>query len=235
MIQNLPTHISIIFLLTVLATLILFFLSLKKSSDEKVKSKANLIAIGLIAWLILQSIISFTEFYADTNSFPPKFIFAIAPPFLMIGFLFVTKSGRKFIDSLPLENITYTNVVRIPVELVLYALYFCHTIPQLMTFEGRNFDIVAGITAPVIAYFGFTKKLIGRKWILIWNFFSLALLLNIVVNAVLSVPFPFQQLAFEQPNIAVLYFPFSLLPAFIVPVILFGHLVSIRQLIISEK
>ena len=67
--------------------------------------------------------------------------------------------------------------------------------------------------------------------ILLWNFIALVLLINIVVNAVLSAPFPFQQFAFDQPNIAVLYFPFVLLPAFIVPIVLFGHLVSIRQLV----
>ncbi len=235
MIENLPLHISLVFILTVVATLLLFFVTLKNSTSEKLKSKSTQIMIGLIVWIILQSVIALKGFYLNTHSLPPKFIFAIAPPILLIGILFATRLGRKFIDSLPLENITYTNVVRVPVELVLYALFFCNTIPQLMTFEGRNFDILAGITAPFIAYFSFSKNRIGRKWILIWNFISLGLLLNIVINAILSAPFPFQQFAFEQPNIAVFYFPFSLLPAFIVPVILFGHLVSIRQLINFKK
>lgn len=235
MIENLPPHISVIFILTVAATLLLFFISLKNSTSEKVKSKSMMIVLSLIGCMILQSIISFTGFYTDTHSLPPKFIFVIAPPFLLIAILFATKAGRKFIDSLPLKNITYTNAVRVPVELVLYALFVCNTIPQLMTFEGRNFDILAGITSPIIAYFGFSKNSIERKWILLWNFISLGLLLNIVINAILAAPFPFQQFAFDQPNIAVLYFPFVLLPAFVVPVILFGHLVSIRQLIMQKN
>ncbi|HVF96549.1 MAG TPA: hypothetical protein VM871_04480, partial [Flavisolibacter sp.] len=37
--------------------------------------------------------------------------------------------------------------------------------------------------------------------------------------------------AFDQPNIAVLYFPFIWLPSFIVPVVLLSHLVCIRQLL----
>ena len=60
---------------------------------------------------------------------------------------------------------------------------------------------------------------------------ALGLLLNIVFIAIFSAPFSFQKFAFEQPNIAVLFFPFSWLPAFIVPVVLFCHLASIRQLI----
>ncbi|MDB6080057.1 MAG: putative transrane protein of unknown function, partial [Akkermansiaceae bacterium] len=46
----------------------------------------------------------------------------------------------------------------------------------------------------------------------------------------LSAPFPFQRLALDQPNVAILSFPFIWLPTFIVPVVLFTHLASIRQL-----
>ena len=100
-----------------------------------------------------------------------------------------------------------------------------------MTFNGNNFDILSGITAPIIAYLVVHKKLFNKKIILLWNFIALGLLLNIVFTAIFSAPFSFQKFSFEQPNIAVLFFPFSWLPAFIVPVVLFCHLASIRQLI----
>jgi len=99
-----------------------------------------------------------------------------------------------------------------------------------MTFEGRNFDILAGISAPIIAYFGLTKAKLNRQTILIWNFICLGLLINIIVNALFSAPSPIQKFAFNQPNIAILNFPYSWLPTFIVPIVLFGHLTSIRQL-----
>jgi len=69
----------------------------------------------------------------------------------------------------------------------------------------------------------------------LWNVMALALLLNIVINALLSAPFPFQQFAFDQPNIAILYFPFVWLPSFIVVTVLFSHLVSLRKLIKNKK
>ena len=52
-----------------------------------------------------------------------------------------------------------------------------------------------------------------------------------VANAVLSAPFAFQKFGFDQPNIAILYFPFIWLPCCIVPIVLFSHLVTIRQII----
>jgi hypothetical protein len=121
-------------------------------------------------------------------------------------------------------------VIRIPVELVLFWLFSYKTIPQLMTFEGRNFDILSGISALLVYYFGFIKKSLDKKFILAWNFICLALLANIVINAFLSAPFPFQKFAFDQPNIAILYFPFVWLPVLVVPLVLFSHLVAIRKL-----
>jgi len=104
-----------------------------------------------------------------------------------------------------------------------------------MTFEGRNFDILSGLTAPFIYYFGFVKKSLNKKIILVWNFICLALLINIVATAILSAPFTFQKLAFDQPNVAVLYFPFVWLPCCIVPLVFFSHVASIRQLYKGEE
>ncbi|MCU0324429.1 MAG: hypothetical protein MUF45_04125 [Spirosomaceae bacterium] len=127
--------------------------------------------------------------------------------------------------------LTVIHTIRIPVEIVLYWLFLNKAIPELMTFEGRNFDILVGITAPIIYFFVFVKQTWGKSALIIWNIFSLGLLLNIIINGMLSAPTPFQQFGFEQPNIAVLHFPFMFLPGCIVPIALFSHLSSIRQLI----
>ena len=232
MIPNLPIYIASLFALTTIATLLLFTWTIRNSNTEQTRNKATPICIAFILWLLLQAVLTLNNSYnLDTTSFPPKIILTgILPAIITIIIAFSTQKGRQFIDSLPLKNLTYLNIVRIPVEIVLYWLFLNKTIPELMTFEGRNFDILAGITAPIIAYFGLTKTTLSRKTILLWNFICLALLLNIVINALLSAPSPIQKFAFDQPNIAILNFPFSWLPTFIVPIVLFGHLTSIRQL-----
>jgi hypothetical protein len=233
MIENLPTYISVVFELTTVTTLLLFYWTVKKSNFDLTSKKANSIFFGLALWLTIQAILTINNVYnSDTTSNPPKLLlFGILPTISAIILLFATRKGRQFIDSLPLINITYLNIVRIPVELVLLWLFQIKAVPQLMTFEGRNFDILAGITAPFIAYFGLTKGKLSRQIVLVWNFICLGLLINIVVNALLSAPFPIQKFALDQPNIAILNFPFNWLPTFIVPIVLFGHLTSIRRLL----
>lgn len=233
MIENLPPFISITFVITTLITLAFFYWTIHSSSNETTRKKANIILFGLIIWLFIQAVLTFNSFYnSNVNLFPPKIgLFGVLPLIITIVLLFATEKGREFIDSLPLINTTYLNMVRIPVEIVLFWLFLNKAVPELMTFTGRNFDIIAGVTAPFIAYYGFKKGVLNRKIILFWNLICLGLLVNIVVIAILSIPSPMQKFGFDQPNIVVLNFPFSWLPTFVVPIVFFGHLVSIRQLL----
>jgi len=221
MIQNLPTHISVIF---IISTFITFFFILSASPYKK-----QIIFVCSL-WLVIQGLISYSLFYTHTNLLPPRFLFLILPPFVIILFLFATAKGKIFIESFSIEKLTLLHCIRVPVELVLYWLFIEKKVPEIMTFEGNNLDILSGISAPIIYYFGFIRKVLSTRIILFWNFFCLALLFNIVITAILSSPLPIQQIAFEQPNLAVLYFPFSFLPGFIVPIVLFSHLAAIKKL-----
>ncbi|WP_211089539.1 hypothetical protein [Flavobacterium supellecticarium] len=229
--EHLAQYIPLTFGLTTVITILLFGWTMQCS--EATRKKGKWIVLSLFLWMFVQAVLTRYDIYnTDTDSFPPKImLFGIFPMLLSIVLLFATVKGRQFIDSLSLERLTYLNTIRIPVEIVLYWLFVNKTIPELMTFSGINFDILAGFTAPIVGYFGFTKPKISRRAILIWNFVSLGLLLNIVICAVLSTPSPIQKLAFDQPNIAILNFPFSWLPTVIVPIVLLGHLTVIRQLL----
>ena len=234
MIPNLPFFVSFLYILFTSWTL-RYIMNLVKSSVE-FRPKAKTITLLLLVWLLIHGLLGYFNFYStNTKAFPPRLVLLIWPPLILIIILFLTKTGKRFIDSLPLLNITYYNSIRILVELSFMCLLYYKTIPELMTFTGRNFDILAGITAPLVAYYGIQKHKLSNNVILLWNFISLALLLNIVINAVLSAPVFVQQFAFDQPNIAILYFPFVYLPGFIVPAVLFGHLVSIRRILVLKR
>jgi hypothetical protein len=224
--EQLPDYISIAFVLTTLLTLLLFY---------KATNYSTPVISLLLVWLILQLVISLSGFYTVTEGTPPRFALLILPPILLILGLFISKTGRMFIDRLKLRTLTLLHIVRIPVELTLLMLYLHGFVPEVMTFEGRNFDIICGLTAIPVYYFGFIKHKLNRKILLAWNILCLILLINIVSTAVLSAPFSFQQMAFDQPNIALLYFPFVWLPGFIVPIVLFSHIVAIRKLVINKK
>jgi hypothetical protein len=224
--SNLPLYVSSIFILTVFLTVLIFYIAARKSKKT---------LIVLLGWLLVQGLISITGFYKATDSIPPRFSLLVLPPLIIIGILFLTANGKKYIDGLNIKMLTILHIIRIPVEIVLLWLSIYKLIPEIMTFQGRNFDVAAGLTAPLVFYFGFQKNKISSITILLWNILCIVLLLIIVSIAVLSAPFPFQQLGFNQPNIALLYFPYIWLPCCIVPLVLFSHLASIRQLLNRER
>ena len=123
--------------------------------------------------------------------------------------------------------------MRIPVELGLLLLYIHKGIPKDMTFEGLNFDIIMGLTAVPVCYFAFIKQSLNRNLQIGWHLLGLVMLSIIFTIAILSAPFPLQQINFDQPNVAVLYFPYSLLPTVIVPSAVFAHVIALRRLLVS--
>ncbi len=224
--ETLPLYVKIIFLIT---TLLAVGITWKSTAYSKP------FVLIVLCWLVLQAILAFNGFYTVTTGIPPRFALLVIPPVVMITVQFITTKGKAFVDSINLKYLTLLHIVRIPVEITLLLLYLNKLVPCIMTFEGRNFDILSGITAILIYYLGFVKKVMSRKIILAWNIICLVLLFNIVVTAVLSAPFSFQQFGFEQPNIGLLYFPFVWLPCCVVPLVLFSHLVAIRRYLLLQQ
>jgi len=220
--EQLPGYIYIVFALTTLLTVLLLFKATHYSRSA---------IIITLSWVAVQGFIGGSGFYTVTNAVPPRFGLSLLPPVLFIAVLLLTKRGKLTTGSFDTKTLTLLHLVRIPVELTLYWLFLHKAVPGLITFEGRNFDILCGLTAPLIYYFGYIKKALSRKILIAWNLVCLLLLANVVITAVLSAPLPFQQFAFDQPNIAILYFPFVWLPCCIVPIVLFAHLVCLQRLI----
>lgn len=233
MIENLPWYISITFITTVFITVIFFIFAVKQTKSNTVAAKTFLFLLSF--WLIFQMILASGGFYLKTDTLPPRLLLTgVFPAFLLIIAYFIF-ARQSFIEKLSLKVLTYLHIIRIPVEIVLFWLFQEKMVPEIMTFEGRNFDILSGLTAPIVVWLGFRNGKINRPLLVIWNFLALALLFNIVITAILSFPFPFQQFAFDQPNRAVLYFPFVWLPTIIVPIVLFSHLISLWQLLTGRE
>lgn len=220
--EAVPTYLSLAFALTTGLTVWIFYHATHRSLPT---------LYLLLGWLLLQLVLGLSGFYTITNTLPPRLLLALMPPLLGIALLLLTARGKVYLDTLRPDLLTLLHTVRIPVELVLLGLFLHNALPQLLTFEGCNWDIVSGISAPLVYYWTFKSKRRHAYLLLVWNWLCLGLLLNVVVRAMLSVPSPLQQLAFEQPNVAVLHFPFVWLPSCVVPLVLLAHVATIRQLL----
>jgi len=189
------------------------------------------IVISVIGWAIFLLLVSYSGFFSDFTAFPPRIMIALAIPLVTIVSFVFSGATSEFLPLIPQRNLVRLQVFRVFVELLLWAAFVLNELPIQMTFEGRNFDILAGLSAPFVAYFLASN----RNALYIWNFLSLGLLLNIVTVAILSLPTPLRYFMNEPANVLVARFPFILLPGMLVPLAYGLHFLSLRQLGLRKK
>ena len=226
--EHLPSHVSLVFLITTFFTVGIFLYAVRRTYFNSTPAKVIVFLIPF--WMIFQAVVSIGGFYQNTDAVPPRIFFLGVGPALLLTVFYFLFARANFIEALPIKILTIIHVIRIPVELTLSWLYEGGMVPRIMTFHGTNFDILSGVTAPIIYYLAFRGGKINKPLLVVWNIAALCLVSNVVIAAFLSIPTPIQQLAFDQPNRAVLYFPYIWLPTVVVPIVFFCHFASLYKL-----
>ena len=239
---SIPIYITLIFILLVLA--VVFFISRQLrisliqtySGKRQSNQKFFWLMFLLLIWFLFLFFISHKNILNKFSVMPPPMMLVILIPFIVSVIFTVSNKNRDLIARIPLINLIYLQTFRVSVEVVLWLLFTINIIPVQMTFEGRNFDILIGLSALFTGYYyGKGIQFFKNKWVLIcWNIAGLILLFNIVIVAILSAPFPFRYFLNEPANTIVFYFPFVLLPGFLVPVAFLSHLVALKKLLVKE-
>lgn len=229
-----PSYLPVIFVASMFFTVVSMVIATYRASSRTVALGT---AIVLFALAFIQAGLASMGFYTVLDSVPPRNTFLLLPVLVSTILLLVLPS-RAVLRKLPLFILTLVHVVRIPIEIGLWRLHHEGTVPRLMTFEGGNIDIFAGVLAVIMLFIAFKDgKLIPERknLFLIWNIVGLVLILNIVIRAVFAFPFAAtQRWAFDMPNIAMLHFPYVWLAALIAPIVLFSHIVTLWQLTTSK-
>ena len=217
--QNRPRVLllGISFLLITAASIGIFYYGTGKNRS---------IQLPLTIWILVIGMSSYLGFWENTTSFPPRMIIL----FLCIIGLVVFLIRQIEVTDIHEGWLTSIHILRIPVELTLLELFLSGQLPEIMTFQGWNFDIVVGITAIPLLVMRWFKVQISPTLLRYWNIFGIVMLAIIVTIAILSAPTPLQQLAFEQPNRAVTQFPYTFLPAVVVPLVFLSHLLTLKRL-----
>ena len=199
-----------------------------KRKQRRVLTRAVVI---VIAWVAILSIASLRGFFANFNTLPPRIPLAILLSFVAILLFAFSSTGTQLIRSAPPQWLILPQAFRIVVELLLLLAFLAGKLPEQMTLEGRNWDILSGLLALPVGYFCFVKK--SRRSFniaLAFNILGLLLLFNILIVAALSMPTPLQYFRNAPANTLIAYFPFILLPGVLVPMAFALHVFSLRQL-----
>ncbi len=195
----------------------------------RVRRNALIVAAGVLAWLAVTGGVAGQGLLLDFQALPPPMFRVVLPGVVLTAVLAFSAPGRLLAHGSGWGLLIGFQAYRIPVEFMLADLYADGVLPVQMTYHGRNFDILTGITAIGVAWLA-ARGTIRRAGILVWNVLGLGLLVNIVSVAVLSTPGRLQVFTEGPPNTIVFHWPFVWLPTIIVLAALLGHLLVFRKL-----
>lgn len=215
MITDLPIYAYVALIAAILFVSIMFYYANNR------KSKLILV---ILLWAGIHSGLAISGFYKNTMTTPPRMMLLVFPVVVLMMATPFSLKLKNLLATLDLKKLTYLHSVRIVAELTLYWLFLGKYVPELMTFQGRNFDILIGISAPIVAFLAFKNGKLNKPLLWAFNILSFISLLNIFANAMLSSPTIMQKFAFDQPNVALTHFPFMFIITIIVPFVMISNL-----------
>ncbi|MCX2742998.1 hypothetical protein OO013_03930 [Mangrovivirga sp. M17] len=214
-------------LLMIVSPIVLFL----KATDDKLKLIKRYIII-IFLWLVYVLGLSFSGVLLNFD-LPPRIPLLIILPSILLSILLTgqpifKRNLNQFSPNFPINVQAY----RIAVELLILGAILYGYFPEGVSFDGTNYDILVGLTAPVIGVL-FMRDKITRKWVLAWNIGAL-IILTFTGYSFVSTYYIHPEFSSDVSRELLTEFPFILLPGLLLPLAIFYHIVSIRQSIINK-
>jgi hypothetical protein len=192
------------------------------------RRRTALVAAGTLAWLLVTALAAASGALRRFDLSPPPFaglVLGIAAVGIGVA---CSPLGTRLVRGLPLWALVGSQVFRFPLELLMHRAYVEGVMPVQMSYSGQNYDVLTGITAGLLGWW-LARGRVPRRVVWTWNLLGLALLVNVVTVAILSIP-ALRWFGDERLNTFVTYPPFVWLPAVLVTAALMGHLLVWRKL-----
>ncbi len=186
------------------------------------------ITFGLVGWLALVGLVAQSGFLLQFESLPPRMPFFVLAPAVILVFLLRHSAVQAWLQAVPLSYLLGIQSFRIVGELLLWGMAAQAALPERMTFEGWNFDIVMGLTAPLVAW-GAARGRLGQPLLVAWNLAGLVFLLVVASMGFLTMPSPLR--VFVEDDVRYLAdFPWIWLPTFLVALGYYAHVFALWKL-----
>ena len=227
--DKVPLRVDVLFAATVLGVLALLVMALRAAA-QRAGQVADLwtmrAAIGVVIWLVATGLVALS---GALRGFSLPFFTALV---ILTGGAAFSRVGAALMTGVGPVGLIGFQFFRVPVAVFLRGMHQAGQVPLQMTYEGLNFDIFVGLTAPAMAWLVWRGK-VGSYAIWVWNALGLVLLAEAIVIAVLSMPTEFRVFTNEPDGTFAIYAPYVWLPTVLAPAALLGHLLVLRWLLSS--
>lgn len=186
------------------------------------------VPLAIVAWLAGSGVLAHSGFLSAWEARPPHLVLIPLTGLVAVVLLHRSPLLARLLPVVPRHWPVAFQSFRIGVELAFWGLFAAGGAPAQVTFEGRNFDVLVGLSAPLVALAIRGRNLAPRA-VMAWNVLGLAILSNTIVTTFTSTPGPLHLDWPGMPFTAFATWPFVWIPGFLAPLAIFLHIFSIRQ------
>lgn len=228
-------NLAVYFAALAIATQFVFLLGVYYAYREKKN-----VAFVFVATLVLTGMWMMTTFLLaaagklrfDTR--PPSMLVLLAVTFVIACGIGSSGFGKQLSLGLSMAALIGFQAFRLPLEMLMHRAYTSGLMPVQMSFSGRNFDIVTGVTAALISASLVMKVRVPKPVLWAWNCLGIALLVNVLAIALLSMPTPIRRFHNDPPNTWITQAPYVWVLAVFVLLAVAGHIVITRKLLAAS-
>lgn len=210
----LPNYVNYTLLACLVIAMVLSFFSSNKKA----------LNVGIMAiWVGGLALLGISGLLPTKSSMVPWLVFFT--PIVLLYVATIIPGARNYMRGIKDEQLHHLHLWRVPFAFVLLWFYQAQITPLGLTFEGYNYDIIIGLTAPVIGSLAFSQKMLTKEIVLGWNGLGIVFLL-------ISTGLIFMELTVNQK--ALLLFndlPYLAIFGFLLPLSLFAHVLSIYRIL----
>ena len=218
---DISTSLTIFCILWLVITIFSMIPSISWGLSDRIQKRGHVIGLMLLFWALFQSTLSLNRWYMDRtagwfhHAFP-YFFMAIA----MI-LLFATPRGKEFAKHIHPRYLLIPQWTRLGWVLIAYFLIQAQQLPEMVFILGVGVELFIAIPA-LYLYLNLEKT--NPTVIRAFHILSIVVTTSELIIGYGSVPSSVQTWSILQPNFAFQHFPFSLVPAVVFPIYLFGNI-----------
>ena len=203
---------------------------LRRSGCAAPIRRSLLLRVGalLATWFLAVTAAAVSGAWLDLGA--PRALGYIVPALLLSLVLWRAGWLQAAVATMSPAAIPWLQTLRIGGGLTILAAWASGLAPWGWAAPAMVGDVLVGLGAAAVAFLLGTGLAWSRTAAQVWNVFGLVEVAYVVVRGLLSAPGPQQRIFEEPPNLLPAVFPFLYLPAFILPLTIVLHMLSLRQL-----
>ena len=194
------------------------------------RSVATALSLAVVGWFAMTWLLGRHEYFLVAGNDLPRIQYPLLLP-IIAGLWWILSSPRlrAVATAVPQSWLVGVQIYR-ALGAIFLLLWASGQMPGEFAVPAGIGDVIVGVSAPFVAWLNARGAPAAGPVTRVWNAFGILDLVIAVTTGFLTSPSPLQTMAFDRPNLLIVSYPLVMVPAFLVPLSIILHVISLWKL-----